>query len=119
MGKIMKAYEGKEEQPSIETTTNAFKIILPNINAKYELGISSVSKMETATNADVQTKKNLSDKEEKILEYTQSHGAITRSDVIELLDVSTSTASSVISKMIESKLLKRNGKARNTNYTII
>ena len=37
MGKIMKAYEGMEEKPLIETTKNAFKIILPNINAKYEM----------------------------------------------------------------------------------
>ena len=38
MGKIMKAYEGMEEKPVIETTKNAFKIILPNINVKYEKG---------------------------------------------------------------------------------
>ena len=36
MRKIMRAYEGMKEKPSIETTKNAFKIILPNINAKYE-----------------------------------------------------------------------------------
>ena len=36
--KIMKAYEGMVEKPVIETTKNAFKIILPNINAKYEKG---------------------------------------------------------------------------------
>ena len=42
MGKIMKAYEGMVEKPVIETTKNAFKIILPNINAKYEKGAESV-----------------------------------------------------------------------------
>lgn len=31
MRKIMKAYEGSEEKPVIETTKNAFKITLPNI----------------------------------------------------------------------------------------
>ena len=36
MGKIMKAYESMQVKPVIETTKNAFKIILPNINAKYE-----------------------------------------------------------------------------------
>ena len=58
MGKIMKAYEGMEEKPSIETTKNAFKIILPNINAKYEPGNASALKTETATNTDAKTKKN-------------------------------------------------------------
>ena len=119
MGKIMKAYEGMEEKPSIETTKNAFKIILPNINAKYEPGNVSAPKAETAANADAKTEKILSDEEEKILEYAQSHGAITRNDVIELLEVSTSTASRVIRKMVKSNLLKQNGKARNTNYTIV
>lgn len=119
MGKIMKAYEGMEEKPSIETTKNAFKIILPNINAKYEQGNASALKAGTATDTDAKTEKILSDEEEKILEYVQSHGAITRNDVIKLLEVSTSTASRVIRKMVKSNLLKQNGKARNTNYTIV
>ena len=36
ISKIMKAYEGMSEKPIIETTKNAFKIILPNMNAKHE-----------------------------------------------------------------------------------
>lgn len=117
MGKIMKAYEGMEERPTIETTKNAFKIILPNINAKYETGNTSVPKAESITNSAAGDEKSLSD-EEKVLEYTQSHGAITRNDVIELLGVSTSTASRVIRRMVKSNLLKQNGKARSTKYTI-
>lgn len=37
IGKIMKAYEGIAGKPTIETTKNAFKIILPNIDAKHEV----------------------------------------------------------------------------------
>ena len=87
-GKIMRAYEGMEEKPLIETT-------------------SSVGAEKILSN------------EERVLEYARSHGAITRNDVIELLEVSTSTASRVIRKMVKSNLLKQNGKARNTNYTVI
>ncbi len=36
MGKIMKAYEGMEEKPTIITAKNAFKIILTNINEKMK-----------------------------------------------------------------------------------
>lgn len=118
MGKIVKAYEGMEERPTIETTRNAFKITLPNINAKYERENASVSKAETITSSVSRTEKSLSN-EEKVLEYARSHGAITRNDVIELLGVSTSTASRVIRKMVKSNLLRQNGKARSTNYTII
>ena len=63
-------------------------------------------------------KKSLS-AEEKVLEYAQSHSSVTRSDVIELLEVSTFTASRVIRKMVKNNLLKQNGTARSTNYTVI
>lgn len=88
MGKIMRAYEGMEEKPSIE---------------------DSVTEPE----------KSLGNNEERVLEYARSHGSVTRNDVIELLEVSTSTASRVLRKMVRSNLLKQNGKARNTNYTVI
>jgi len=118
MGKIMKAYEGMGERPMVETTKNVFKIILPNINAKYETGNDSVPRAELIAGLAAETKKSLS-AEERVLEYAQSHGSITRSDVIELLEVSTSTASRVIRKMVKNNLLKQNGKARSTNYTVI
>ena len=117
MGKIMKAYKGLEEKPAIETTKNAFKIILPNINAKYEVRNDSAFPAEPLTNVSVGAPP--SDREEKVLEYARTHGAVTRNDIIELLEVSTSTASRVIRKMVKSNLLKQNGKARNTNYTIV
>lgn len=118
IGKITKAYEGMGERPMIETTKNVFKIILPNINAKYETGNDSVPRAELIAGLAAETKKSLS-AEEKVLEYAQSHGSVTRSDVIELLEVSTSTASRVIRKMVRNNLLKQNGKARSTNYTVI
>ena len=118
MGKIMKAYEGMGERPMVETTKNVFKIILPNINAKYETGNDSVPRAELIAGLAAEAKKSLS-AEEKVLEYAQSHGSVTRSDVIELLEVSTSTASRVIRKMVKNNLLKQNGKARSTNYTVI
>ena len=105
ISKIMKAYEGMKEKPLIETTKNAFKIILPNVNAKYETGETSLLKEAPAVSFDVRAKKVLSDREEKVLEYAISHGAITRNDVIKLLDVSVSTASRVIRELVKSNLL--------------
>lgn len=40
-------------------------------------------------------------------------------EVIRLLEVSTSTAVRALKKLVKSNLLKQNGKARSTNYTII
>ena len=50
IGRIMKAYEGGKEKPVIETTKNAFKIILPNVNAKYEKTNDSTLPIEPPTN---------------------------------------------------------------------
>ena len=77
MGKIMRAYKSIAEKPSIETTKNTFKIILPNINAKYEMRNFSVPKAESITSSAAGAEEILSD-EERVLEYARSHGAITR-----------------------------------------
>ncbi|MDO4265949.1 MAG: putative DNA binding domain-containing protein [Eubacteriales bacterium] len=119
IGKIMRAYEGMTEKPMIETSKNAFKIILPNINIKYEsddrFAYTGRSKEKDA----FETEASLSDGEEKVLEYARIHGAITRRNVKNLLEVSTSTAARVIKKLVSSNLLKPNGKARATSYTLV
>lgn len=118
MRKIMKAYEGKEEKPKIETTNNAFKIILPNINAKYETGNITNSNIKAATNS-VTGDKNILNDEERVLEYARVQGVLTRNDVMALLKVSASTATRILQRLVKENLLKQNGKARNTHYSII
>lgn len=107
-----------KEKPEIEVTKNAFKIILPNINAKYTEGNASVPQEKISERSVVDSKGQVSEEEEKILEYVRSHGVITKNNVIGLLEVSASTATRVLGKMIKNNLLRRNGKAKNTNYTI-
>lgn len=116
MGKIVKAYEGMEKKPVIETTKNTFKIILPNVNAKYETENKIELKSGIQRTAGIENR--LSDEEEKILEYTRTYGSITKNDVVGLLEVSASTAARVIRKMVKGNLLKQKGKARNTHYTV-
>lgn len=119
IGKIMKAYEDQQEKPSIETTKNVFKIVLPNVNAKYEIENRTAAEKEQKILHAISKGKKLSDEEKKILSYTRTHGSITKNDAIELLKVSASTATRVIRKMVKGRLLKQNGKARNTHYTIV
>lgn len=112
--KIMKAYENVDTQPIIETTKNAFKIILPNINVNTSIENKSLSFTSI--------KENTSNKKlykEKIMEYVKENGSITRNEVAQLLQVSTSTAVRLLKKLVDAHLLKQNGKARNTSYTII
>lgn len=112
--KIMETYEDVSEKPIISTTKNSFKITLPNINAKYETkavpaptaNVSSMSVLKSDSN------------EQRVLDYVREHGAITRPETEELLDISASTASRLIKKMVKAGLLLRHGKARSIRYTL-
>lgn len=112
--KIMETYGDVAEKPIISTTKNSFKITLPNINAKYETkavpaptaNVSSMSVLKSDSN------------EQRVLDYVREHGAITRPETEELLDISASTASRLIKKMVKAGLLLRHGKARSIRYTL-
>ena len=81
MKKIMDAYADSSVQPQIIATHNAFKIILPNVNA--------VSKAVETSEETVQTVTPVSElKEEKILRFLGESQTITRKKVQELLGVS-------------------------------
>ena len=87
---------------------------MKKINAKYEKDAESVLPAELSANTPVGTP--LSVGEEKVLEYARTHGAVTRNEVIGLLEVSISTAARVLKKLVKNNLLKQNGKGRGTNY---
>ena len=62
---------------------------------------------------------NQCQRQKKVLEYARLHGAVTRNDIIGLLGVSSSTAVRILKKLVKSNLLKQNGRARSTRYTIV
>ena len=101
MPKIMKAYAGTGLEPKIEVTNNAFKITLPNRNA--------AKTMATMSN---ERKSN----EEKILDLIDKNGYVVRSDVDQLLDVSQTTASRILKRMITDGLIYQDGRGRKTKY---
>lgn len=99
--KIMKAYAGTGLEPKIEVTKNAFKIRLPNRNAaKTMAGMSNERKSN----------------EEKILDLIDKNGYVVRSDVDQLLDVSQTTASRILKRMIADGLIYQDGRGRKTKY---
>lgn len=109
--KIMKAYENTGVEPLIETTRNAFKITLPNVNAKYDKNLS-------VKEPPIAYRQELYGEEYKVLELTRRLGEITRYDVEDLLKVSASTATRILRKMVKDNTLKQCGKARNTKYIL-
>ena len=119
ISKIIGAYVGEEKKPVIETTRNTFKIILPNINAMREkVRISEPEAKEENLETNKEDTQELSSEEEQVLEYAGKHENFTKNDVMSLLKVSASTAARVIRGLVERNFLKRNGKARNTYYTL-
>lgn len=111
MQKIMSAYKDKNCTPKIETTNNAFKIILPNINYS--------ASEETSEPVTEQPPKNRAETSEQIvLDYLMENGTITRADVEEMLDVGTATAYRVLKRMLDSGVLAQSGKGKNTKYSL-
>lgn len=100
MPKIMKAYAGTGLTPRIEVTPHAFKVTLPNCNAAAKEPAADLPQ----TN------------EEKILDVLAQAGAITRSEVDTLLNVSQSTANRILKRMVREGMLVQEGRGRMTRY---
>lgn len=117
ISKIMKAYEGTNTNPRIETTKNTFKIILPNVNSRSGSTVTSLPAEETSPVIVLNDTPALSSQEKRILEYAKNYNQITKNNAASLLEVSASTATRLINGLLKQNLLIRHGKARNTYYT--
>ncbi len=106
--KIMKAYEKTDKKPMIETTGNAFKITLPNVNVQHEGEGSVKTKTMPALDKDEST----------VLEFVKSNGSVTRADVEKQLGISASTASRLLRHMVEKDVLEQRGKGRSVKYIL-
>ncbi len=102
MRKIMKSYEGSPQKPVIETTSNAFKIILPNLNERsFGKGQPRGGRLE-----------------EEVLELAKSKGAITRKDVEQVTELRQTAAGRLLRSLVEQNLLVQEGQGKNTEYRI-
>ena len=90
----------------IETSENAFKIILPNLNVRTETTKSPVNKPAEE------------DQEEMIISLAKRQGAFTRKEVQEKLGISQTTFGRLLKKMIGNGQIIQEGKGRNTHYRI-
>ena len=102
MRKIFGAYSRKTSQPTVEKTSNAFKIILPSL-AEEPAAPESIPVLS---------------KEEKIvLRLATKNGSITRAEAEKVLGVSGSTATRLLRRMVKQGLLQPSGNARATKYS--
>ena len=114
--KIMSAYKGKNCTPKIETSENAFKIILPNINYKasdYKATGEPYMMMREEATWDF-----LDTEEQVILDYLRENRVITRADVEWLIGVSTATAYRYLKRLVENGYLIQRGRGKNVVYML-
>ena len=110
--KINECYDNYDVKPVIETTSNAFKITLPNTNFHVEEqkvqnilrtgGVTSATKKEARMNT--------------VLELCRSKGFIVRSDVEMELGVSQSTAILLLRELTDEGVLIKKGRTKNLRY---
>ena len=104
--KIMGAYEGTGMTPQIETSDNAFKIILPNLNA--ETGPKELNNIKPKSSTE----------EEKVIALTKERGIVTRKEVEIQLGIGQTTSGRLLRKMTENGLIVQEGKGKNTRYCL-
>ena len=108
MKKIIGAYADTSVQPKITTTNNAFKIILPNVNAVPKAAEAPEKAIVPAADSS----------EEKILRFLTEHQVITRQEAQALLGVSQSTAGRILKAMVDNGQIKQLGGSRTTRYEL-
>ena len=103
MKKIMGVYENSNKKPVIETTDNAFKIILPNLNED----VGSLPVADAGSEA-----------ERQVLEFIQKNGSISRKETETAVNLKQTAAGRLLSKMIQKKLIVQIGQGKNTKYRL-
>ena len=104
--KIMEAYSGTGKEPQIETSDNAFKIILPNLNAHADPN-------------DPDARQSGSSPEEAVIALAKKQNSFTRKDVEEELGISQSTCGRMLKQMAQRGQIIQEGKGRNTHYLLL
>lgn len=106
MRKIREAYSETGKKPEIETSENAFKIILPNLNVQTETKKTDVNKPAE------------DNQEEMIISLAKKQGIFTRKEVQKELGISQTTSGRLLKKMIGNGQIIQEGKGRSTHYRI-
>ena len=114
--KIRQNYIGAAVQPKIEVTNNAFKITLPNLN--YVSAGTSDGISNSAPDSKSAPKVAKEDRESAVLTLCRKNGSVSRKDVQEALNVSQSTATLLLNKMIGNGSIRKTGGGKEIRYMI-
>lgn len=109
--RIFKLYENCPIQPSIEVTANAFKIVLPNMNA---CGAVAENAPEAAEKAPV----TITPQMKTVLDYLAEYGEMSDEDLQELLNVKKTRAYLLARQMNENGLIDIIGRGAAKKYKL-
>lgn len=108
--RIYKLYENCSVQPAIEVTANAFRLVLPNMNAPD----NTTERLPTAEKAPV----TITPQMRMVLDYLEEYGEMTDEDLQELLNVKKTRAYLLTRQMQENGLIKINGRGMEKRYML-
>lgn len=115
--KIMKAYSNHSLQPEIKTTSNAFCIILPNLNAiSSEPEFSVVRESTPVFGRSAASADSLNREMQEVAKLVRQQGYVTRTDLEHHLQISQATANRLLRQMGQQGMLIREGRGKNTHY---
>ena len=109
--RIFKLYENCPVQPSIEVTTNAFKIVLPNMNAGdaiAEVVPETVKEKPAVSTPQMKT----------VMDYLTEYGEMTDEDLQELLNIKKTRAYLLARQMNENGLIDIIGRGAAKKYRL-
>ena len=109
--RIFKLYENCPVQPGIEATANAFKIVLPNMNAA-----STAS--EDAPAATGKSTAVTTPQMKAVMDYLAEYGEMTDEDMQELLNIKTTRSYLLSRQMNENGLIEIIGRGAGKRYRL-
>ncbi len=101
--RIYKLYENCAAQPHIEVTANTFKIVLPNMNENQSAA---------------KHKPEISERMKTVLGFISKNGAITDTEISNLLNLKKTQTYTVVKQMQQLGLISAVGKGKNKKYIL-
>lgn len=101
--RIYKLYENCAAQPHIEVTANTFKIVLPNMNENQSAA---------------KHKPEISERMKTVLGFISKNGAITDTEISNLLNLKKTQTYTVVKQMQQLGLMSAVGKGKNKKYIL-
>ena len=109
--RIFKLYENCPVQPSIEATTNAFRIVLPNMNA------TDAANEDTPATTGKSTA-TITPQVKTVMDYLAKYDEMTDEDLQELLNIKKTRAYQLARQMHENELIDIIGRGASKKYKL-